>query len=91
MEITIENLRNEWASIRGNLSAKLAKEYDDDLIKGFDYYNTEPVCKKTIDLFVELCNVELAKGGSGSNNSNKLGLVKARARAGKAKLALLAI
>ena len=93
MKVQVENLKSEWASISGKLTPELAREYDSDLIEGLEYYSTDSICKKTIDLFVELCNEQLARQTSvgDDDRQRKLRLVKARARAAKAKLALLAI
>ena len=61
MKVQVENLKSEWASISGKLTPELASEYDSDLIEGLEYYSSDSICKKTIDLFVELCNEQLAR------------------------------
>ena len=84
MKVQVENLKAEWANISGKLSPELAKEYDSDLIEGLEYYKTDKICKKTIDLFVELCNAQLAKqenvGDKPKPNAN-IGLMKMKAKA----------
>lgn len=71
MKVQVENLKAEWANISGKLSPELAKEYDSDLIEGLEYYKTDKICKKTIDLFVELCNAQLAKQENVGDDRNR--------------------
>ena len=84
MKVQVENLKSEWASISGKLTPELAREYDNDLIEGLEYYSTDSICKKTIDLFVELCNEQLARqtsvGDKEKPNVN-IGLMKMKAKA----------
>ena len=87
MKVQVENLKSEWASISGKLTPELAREYDSDLIEGLEYYSTDSICKKTIDLFVELCNELLAKQTNVGDKERKrklLLLAKAKIKIAKA-------
>ncbi len=82
MKVQVENLKREWASISGKLTPELAREYDNDLIEGLEYYSTDSICKKTIDLFVELCNEQLARQTSvGDKHGEDLELMEMEAMA----------